>query len=1097
MGFTKMTKREKQRTLDKNRWSYVMVEGPRNSHYLEKPKKGQEPLVFLANNRTLIQKLMPVASPSKLSQLSEVPQVSDDLLASDNLGRYEFDPNNDDFNTTPLSPRKPEDSPTKRNRHRAKVEAQGQAWQIDVLPALVPIFLTLWHKTRRLRDADALVLPSRPHCNCGKSTWCKISVLRFTCIKDIETAICPCAPAPQQLLQAGFFPSAPKRPSFAVDVRVLEFAMQLFVRIAPNNTAWCGTIESFLGGLGFTLEHEGSLRKLFASSLEWYTHLRHTVNHRFDDILERTRYYHFLEDVSDDEDRAATPTPTPTPAATQQTSPPRTPPASPPSITQNAPPVNERGRHRQRLSFSSSRENSTSPTPGPSGARQKRRRDATPEPEPVKNPFCEPLPRTRPSEYLRRRCPACFGALAHDPSATADVFVCVDACFTQKRNTGAPDPPKTHPATHFISETLSTKMEEYVDGMRDTKPSAKRPRRVTVEEVADDGEDDYEHPELLVPRSVLDGCEASFKAADERRVKASTQFYDDTALMALLCRHDRVLWLVNMHSVGEKQFYVLLLLETLFQHLPLAITIGLLYDVACQLERSARKWGFLDRYLHRLIFAVAVFHAFGHEWGCQIIYHPRKRVGFGFTNGEGCERFWHSISHLIAHLRVSSYHHRLYTLDTQVEHADEANLFKLAEWNHRRALHSTAKRVEAQMTLKQSGHALPFLRAQWAQQVKAQTKPIARRSKTRGQKAVAAILASHDATAIRKSQVWDCEAAALDAVDVEDTDAIVQTKVALAKAREALGKAKDRLRRQELGLGVEDKVALKNLAKSKYFELRMNALAVKTRLQDRLRARKFERDRVERSSRRQQVSEHKLLTHTESAVKRREPQISHLKTDYNKLCDAIAVEIRKGRALARAIAPERIETKALCALDVDDAIWQDAGLQEDEEVEVPLWLSSDTVHSSIRAMLELDRANEEDKILAKERQALRAWFAEEWTIVNVAMDRAENEESRYQLFFRRERLLRLCVTWRRFLPAEAAGDTPWGPSEEELLGVIIDSGKAGRGEDGYQAADGDSEEELEDFDTLDALGTADVYRNAYSGGRADNDTSSGSGSDSE
>ncbi|KAJ7437710.1 hypothetical protein FB451DRAFT_1450462 [Mycena latifolia] len=974
MGFTKMTKREKQRALDKNRWSYVMVEGPRNSHYLEKPKKGQEPLVFLANNRTLIQKLMPVASSSKLPQFSEVPQVSDDLLASDDLGRYYFDPNNDDFNTTPLSPRKPEDSPTKRKRHRANVEA---------------------------------------------STWCKISVLHFTCIKDIETAICPCTPAPQQLLHAGFFPSAPKRPSFTVDVRVLEFAMQLFVRIAPNNTAWCGTIESFLGGLGFSLEHEGSLRKLFASSLEWYTHLRHTVNHRFDDILERTRYYHFLEDVSDDdEDRAATSTPTPTPAATQQTSPPRTPPASPLSTTQNVPPPNERGRRRRRFSFSPSRENSTSPTPAPSGTRQKRRRDATPEPEPVKNPFCEPPPRTRPSEYLRRRCPACFGALAHDPSATVDVFVCVDACFMQKRNTGAPDPPKTHPGTHFISETLSTKMEEYVDGVCNTKPSAKHPRRATVEEVADDGEDDYEHPELLVPCSVLDGCEASFKAADERRVKASTQFYDDTALMALLCRHDRVLWLVNMHSAGEKQFYVLLLLETLFQHLPLAITIGLLYDVACQLERSARKWGFLDRYLHRLIFAVAVFHAFGHEWGCQIIYHPRKRVGFGFTNGEGCERFWHSISHLIAHLRVSSYHHRLYTLDTQVEHADEANLFKLAEWNHRRALHT-----------------------QWAQQVKAQTKPIARRSKTRGQKAVAAVLASRDATAIRKSQVQDCEAAALDAVDAEDTDAIVQTRVALAKAQEALGKAKDRLQRQELALRVEDKVALKNLAKSKYFELRMNAL--------------FERDRVERSSRRQQASEHKLLTHTESAVKRREPQISRLKTDYNKLCDAIAVEIRKGRAPARAIAPEH------------------AGLQGDEEVEVLLWLSSDTVRSGIRAMLELDRANEEDKILTKERQALRAWFAEEWTIVNVAMDRAENEESRYQLFFRRERLLRF---------------------EEELLGVIIDSGKAGRGEDGYQAADGDSEEELEDFD---ALGTADVYRDAYSGGRADSDTSSGSGSDSE
>ncbi|KAJ7657118.1 hypothetical protein B0H17DRAFT_955738, partial [Mycena rosella] len=67
---------------------------------------------------------------------------------------------------------------------------------------------------------------------------------------------CACAPAPTQLLATGLFPSAPIRPTLAVDVRVLEFAMKLFVRIAPNNTAWTSTLESFLDGLGFTLEHE-------------------------------------------------------------------------------------------------------------------------------------------------------------------------------------------------------------------------------------------------------------------------------------------------------------------------------------------------------------------------------------------------------------------------------------------------------------------------------------------------------------------------------------------------------------------------------------------------------------------------------------------------------------------------------------------------------------------------------------------------------------------------------------------------------------------------------------------------------------------------
>jgi Kyakuja-Dileera-Zisupton transposase len=184
-------------------------------------------------------------------------------------------------------------------------------------------------------------------------------------------------------------------------------------------------------------------------------------------------------------------------------------------------------------------------------------------------------------------------------------------------------------------------MERYVD---DRKSS----RAVAIDPDADG----YEGL-LRVPRSVFDGCNESFTAADEKRHKASTQFFSDTGLMALLCRHDRVLWLVNMTSAGEKRYYVLALLKRLFENLPATFTVGLLYDIGCQLHRGFVKWGWLPEYSDRLIFALAVFHAFGHQWPCQIIYHPRKQPGFGLSDGEGCERFWSSIKHLIPTLRVS------------------------------------------------------------------------------------------------------------------------------------------------------------------------------------------------------------------------------------------------------------------------------------------------------------------------------------------------------------------------------------------------------------------------------------------------------------
>lgn len=166
------------------------------------------------------------------------------------------------------------------------------------------------------------------------------------------------------------------------------------------------------------------------------------------------------------------------------------------------------------------------------------------------------------------------------------------------------------------------------------------------------GEDGYEGP-LKVPNSVLDDCSKSFTAADETRKKASTQLFADTGLMALLCRHDRVLWLANMTSAGEKQHYALALLKALFDNLPARMTVGALYDIGCHLHRSMVKWNLLPQYQPRLKLAVSVFHAYGHQWPCQIIYHPRKCVGFGLSDGEGCERLWSMIKRLIPTLRVS------------------------------------------------------------------------------------------------------------------------------------------------------------------------------------------------------------------------------------------------------------------------------------------------------------------------------------------------------------------------------------------------------------------------------------------------------------
>jgi hypothetical protein len=77
----------------------------------------------------------------------------------------------------------------------------------------------------------------------------------------------------------------------------------------------------------------------------------------------------------------------------------------------------------------------------------------------------------------------------------------------------------------------------------------------------------------------------------------------------------------------------------------------------------------------------------------------------------------------------------------------------------------------------------------------------------------------------------------------------------------------------------------------------------------------------------------------------------------------------------------------LFSLDVDDAIWQDIGLDESGDVdEPPLWLCDEMVRKGIQGVLLRDRCDEEFYFLRRERRALHEWFAEEWLIVNESVE---------------------------------------------------------------------------------------------------------------
>ncbi|KAG6807078.1 hypothetical protein H0H92_008863, partial [Tricholoma furcatifolium] len=484
-----------------------------------------------------------------------------------------------------------------------------------------------------------------------------------------------------------------------------------------------------------------------------------------------------------------------------------------------------------------------------------------------------------------------------------------------------------------------------------------------------------------------------------------------------------------------------------------------------------------------MTFGISVFHAFGHQWPCQIVYHPRKREGFGLTDGEGCERFWHSISKLISYLRVCGYHQRLYTLDRQVDYTTNEIHESLGVWLKRRFRHMQAKKLQAEDALRMWRTNIEYLRGEWKAQIAAQTKPLPPKgqSKRAAKNAITELMRLYESRDALKAQIKDLNASLVSEHD-SALDEHAQTITDLAETRIRLKDLKFRIKHKEAALGVDERADLQALVIDPYLTTMLNALAVKQRLRDKLRSRKFEMDRVERSFRKQ-VNDQKVNDHTEASVKRRDPPVMKLAGTYNKLQEQLEAMVEKGVAPQGAVPPQKIETKGLFTLDVDDSIWQDVGLTEDMgsvNVTPPAWLADERVRNGIKALLEHDRCIEEEERLRHECQSLRVWFVEEWRVINRAMDQAIDQGVRYYLNFRRETLLRHCIKWRDSLASLDQNlqglHSDWGLTSEDLASVQVIQTLEVVDEEHDVSDDESDDQNSVLIDTLDTLELADAFR---------------------
>ncbi|KAJ3509968.1 hypothetical protein NMY22_g16119 [Coprinellus aureogranulatus] len=582
-------------------------------------------------------------------------------------------------------------------------------------------------------------------------------------------------------------------------------------------------------------------------------------------------------------------------------------------------------------------------------------------------------------EYLSRCCPLCFsGTIVRRSPVGVEFIVCIDACFTQKRRKPSRghglDPPLIHPRTVFLTEAEILAARILVESARPPQPQS---------QPAPQSQDTME-PGMKLTNSVLDACNESFVAADEKRIKASPQFFAETGLMAMLCRHDQPFFLANMKTAGERQFYAIALITKLFQYLPGNATVGILYDIGCQLDRSCRKWDFLSAFSGRISWGISIFHAYGHQWPCQIVYHPRKRSDFGLSDGEGCERFWSSIQNLIPTLRVSGYHKRIFTIDLQVAWQQEQSRQDHGKWLLRKSHVCQGRLEEAERLIGNAGVPLSALREEWDLQVSTQTRPFVVATAGLAKKAITEIL-----DLVEYGSVLQRDQAHVDEqLQVASRGGVGNVSELLSERMDLMSKRSDanaQVERRMKELGVSDQADLRALMNDKYLQVRVQAKALKDRIQGRLRNKKFELERLNRVYHQASASERRLHEHVSGKFGRSQPSILALVKRYNNFCTDIEKMVQSGTAPAGTIPPKRLDRDNLFSLDVDDPIWDDRGLTG-LTADVPLWLGDDRVRDGIRGMLLKDRCDEERVYLQRELTSLVDWFWREWELVETSIN---------------------------------------------------------------------------------------------------------------